>query len=358
MITARRAIPPSRRRAFTLVELLVAVSVLVLLIGILIPTVGLVVGNSRAAANQALLRTLADGAYAFNADFDYYPPLLTPDPDLLSRANAPDNTDSSRTATERAADLEDVRWHSVLTPMVYLLGLGVVAPEPADAVATAPWISDMSDPNYENRHDGAEGLGIRNPGPDRSWGGAVARENHRPTFAGRVYGPYIDPKIGESQVRPVRLEDFPYRAQLAPPLTQSEVDLMQTLIIVDRFDNPIRYYKNWPERDTTTAPTASGGRAATFVDAPMELIPHDELQTFAQADSEPDTLPAPEIAGRPCAFLSAGPNARWGERVREELPQTDLLIGRDIRMLNNTGANNEQQRVFDALRDNQVATPE
>src|SRR5690606_22594422 len=242
---SRRSIPA---RAFTLVELLVAVFVIVLLLGILIPASTLVLSRSREASNRALLQTLADGAYAFNQDFRYYPPLLAPDPSDPTRMYAPDHTveppvPGGRTAAERYDDLRDIRWHSVVTPAVYLLGVGSLAPTGGDQ----PWVNP-NDPNYENRHDGAEGLGIRNPGPDRSWGGAVSRDNHRPTFAARVYGPYVDPKIGETQVRPVRLTDFTYRSDLTPPLSQSHIDMMGLSVIVDRFDEPIRYYKDWPER--------------------------------------------------------------------------------------------------------------
>lgn len=342
-------------RAFTLVELLVVVSIIVILLGILIPASSLVLGGARASSNQALLRALSDGAYAFNQDFGYYPPVLAPDPDLPSEMHAADHTDSSRTAQERYDDLMDVRWHSVTTPAVYLLGIGSLAPEPSNSgLSPVPtWLTTDTDPNYANRHDGADGLGIRNPGPDRSWGGALARRNHKPTFSGRVYGPYIDPKIGETQVRTARLEDFTYRTSIAPPLSQSDIDMMQLSVIVDRFDAPIRYYKDWPERDRAESVTSAGDRLPTFVDSPIEILSAKSLEDYGAAPSANEPLIDAELIGKPCAFFSAGPDGRWGERRREEVPQDDLLVGRDFRSLTADDA----KTVLRAIEDNQRATP-
>ena len=342
-------------RAFTLVELLVAVTIIVILLGILIPASSLVLGGARTSSNQALLRTLADGAESFNQDFRYYPPRLTPDPDLRSEMYTPDHSDSARSAQVRYDDLMEIRWHSVTTPAVYLLGVGSLAPEQANSSLTPvpAWLSTDTDPNYANRHDGADGLGIRNPGPDRSWGGAVSRSNHKPTFSGRVYGPYIDPKIGETQVRTIRLEDFTYRTTIAPPLSQNTIDMMQFSVIVDRFDSPIRYYKDWPERQRTESVTSDSARLPTLVDAPLELLSADSLVEYSAASNSNEPLIDSGLIGKPFAFLSAGPDGRWGERRQESVPQDDLLIGSDYRGLSNEDA----KSVLRAIEDNQRATP-
>lgn len=360
MTRARHTIPAHARDGFSLIELLVVIGIIVILIGILIPASTLVLGGARESSNRALLRTLADGTEAFYNDHRYHPPLLAPDIEngMPSEMYAPDHVDSSRPAATRQAEMAATRWHSVISPAVYLLGVGEIAPDPGLVPTPPAWLSDELDPNYPNRNDGADGLGIRSPGPDRSWGGAVTRTRHKPTFAGRVYGPYIDAKIGETQVREARLEDFTARTVTSPPLTQDDVDRMGLLVIIDRYDSPIRYYKDWPERDRMITPDATNPTPKTAIDTPLELISHEALLEYRNPESEPTTFIDTDLFGRSAAFLSAGPDARWGERRREEIPQDRLLVGREIRTLFSDNSDTALRTLLDAHEDNQRVTAE
>jgi hypothetical protein len=133
---------------------------------------------------------------------------------------------------------------------------------------------------------------------------------------------------------------------------------MGMFVIIDRYDAPIRYYKDWPERDLDETPGASSDQPATLVDAPLELIAYASIRDYRDADDEPSRLADNELIGSPAAFLSAGADGRWGERAREEIPQDDLLVGSDIRGFDASATNETLRKLLRALEDNQRATVE
>jgi len=62
------------RRAFTLVELLIVISIMAILAGILIPTIAIVRGEAKKAATKALISLISNAAVSFENDHGYYPP--------------------------------------------------------------------------------------------------------------------------------------------------------------------------------------------------------------------------------------------------------------------------------------------
>jgi prepilin-type N-terminal cleavage/methylation domain-containing protein/prepilin-type processing-associated H-X9-DG protein len=64
---------PHRRRAFTLVELLVAIGIIAILVGILIPTIRIVVETSRSVKCLNNLRQMAIASNAYAATYGTYP---------------------------------------------------------------------------------------------------------------------------------------------------------------------------------------------------------------------------------------------------------------------------------------------
>ena len=366
MTTPRANTPAHARRAFTLVELLVVITIIVLLIGILVPTGLFVLSNARKSSNQQLLQTISDGVYAFNQDFRYIPPLLSPQPGSPTLAYSPDHllatnhTGATRSASARLTELSDRRWHSVTSLPVYLLGVGSLAPPAAQStIAPTPGFLQEGGANYDDRHDGAAGPGIRDPGPDRSWGGAANRGAHRPTFQGRVYGPYIDPNIALANVRSARLTDFPFRNRINPPLTEDNIEEMDMLVFIDRFDTPTRYYKDWPER-APGFPTPPGQSPETLREAPAELISYDTMLPLLGTPTDLDRrLIDRELIGKPFALLSAGPDGRWGELPARRTSRLPLLKGADIGQLGMTGSGGigDRPRILRAVKDNQRVTP-
>ncbi|MSR69139.1 MAG: prepilin-type N-terminal cleavage/methylation domain-containing protein [Phycisphaerales bacterium] len=88
----KTAIPPtslhSPHRAFTLVELLVAIAIILVLIGILLPALGKVSTKARVTSTQATMNEFAKACDTFQAQFGYYPGIV-PENMLAATVNSP-----------------------------------------------------------------------------------------------------------------------------------------------------------------------------------------------------------------------------------------------------------------------------
>ncbi len=316
------------RRAFTLIELLVTIAILALLIGLLVVAFSGALSAGKNSATESLMRNVMTGLQQFEQDFNSPPPLI--DGHKHSLDSIPD-------PTERAEELKLHRYSSAYSLSVYLLGIGDLAPNPDEyAVGEAP-----------DRHDGAEGPGIRHPGDDLSWGGARERDDHKATTTGRTYGPYIDIGDGTDVVRRARLSDFPFLLSPTVPMTsafptaipeffpyeyamvdgattafKAEGDLY---VIVDPWDNPIRYYKGWPTRaqigpDFQQSPNR----------IPVELRSYDSvlqhLTSPLSGSRGGDPLLDPDVLRAPYGLLSAGRDSMFGD---QDESNTDMVnVGR------------------------------
>ena len=76
------------RRAFTLVELLVAVAIILVLVGILLPALGKVSTKARVTATQSTMNEFAKACDTFQQQFGYYPGIV-PEQILAATTNSP-----------------------------------------------------------------------------------------------------------------------------------------------------------------------------------------------------------------------------------------------------------------------------
>ena len=312
MTTRHSATHPERRPGFTLMELLVVISIIALLIGLLGVAFSGALATSKKAATESLMRNIQTGLEQFHTDFGYYPPLIDGKKDTLeSRKKSPQTNDQFR------QELKDHRYYSPYSLTVYLLGVGQLAPYDQQA--------EMDNPA---RDDGVEGPGFRDPGPDHSWGGAIDRMDHRAPASGRVFGPYIDIGDGEGILRRVEARDFPWSLPLQTGATLDDFFANENtmddsgpsdpnrkgdlFVLTDRWDNPFRYYKGWPTREldnNTPKPSLDL--------VPAELRTHESLlQSLLQprpgaVRSDPQLDPA--LMRAPYALLSGGPDADFGD---------------------------------------------
>jgi prepilin-type N-terminal cleavage/methylation domain-containing protein len=68
-----RPVPPARRAAFTLVELLVVIAVIGILLGILIPALTNAIAIMSATKAEARVEAVAQGVHQFHAEWGYFP---------------------------------------------------------------------------------------------------------------------------------------------------------------------------------------------------------------------------------------------------------------------------------------------
>jgi len=328
-----------QRRGFTLVELLVVIVIIALLIGISAVATVRALKSAEVSATKFLMRSLSDGLEQFHTDFGYYPPLLRDD----FTKNMPE-----RSVLEVQPDAGDIqrsyRYFSMTSLPAYLVGVGRL--EPTELTAGL-------DPD---RHDGIAGPGIRDPGPDHSWGGALKREDNNPGKTGRVFGPYVD-LAGDGGMRPASVADFGSDTGDNPrfPGVDSDGDLDQSMpIIVDAWGKPIRYYRpGWLTRSPTSG-------ELTLDYAPLELVSVDAIEGGFKPELD---LP---LTNAPYFLLSSGPNRMFtavkpasggGDGVDLQfeplsLTETNTMLIQDI-----DGQPGALKKMIKSIRDNIRVTP-
>lgn len=326
---------PSRRRGFTLIELLVVFVIILILVGILIVALGGAISSARRSKTVAQLQSIGTAIDAFETDFRYVPPLVTPE--LVSPDTSPTRTGlvTPRTWAQSGgnpSDLndyyEDARYNSEYSLTVYLLGIGALNPDETDDDGIANSSTAL--------HDGVPGPGFKAPGDLRAWkvqppSGPL---RHEPQLTGRTYGPYLDIGTLEGLV---------------------EFDDDRGLYkILDVWGNPIRYYSGW-----TGIEIVNGNRRPTLREIPIELRSSQSVEAeLAGADLAQLLEFDDELRTAQYALLSAGEssddyfgtNPYTGEDNTFIAPFGDVVFDTDgtTELVNGYGAlNTAQQRSFD-----------
>lgn len=243
------------RTAFTIVELLVVVALVLILLSIIIVAVNGAMKSAQTTNTRALMNSMSQAMVQFKQDIGYLPPVLNEKRDLYWDNLDPNPTDNIRMPGYNGPDpagnenqyrdqMQD--WYSVTSLPEYLIGYG---PE---------------------EEDGRNGLGIRNPGNDGYWGatnetlGSNAGEfrgGRAPSTPGgsdgwltdqasaqyregRVYGPYLQLRderlLGAIDPNEEPDEDGRFRVFFPG---EEGYDASWPKVIVDYWGEPIRYYR-------------------------------------------------------------------------------------------------------------------
>lgn len=324
-----------RRHGFTVVEILVAVSIIVILASLTVVAVGTARGKAREARTTSLMQAMTAATVRFEQDHGYYPPLLDgrrgslrfPNPVL--RVNGPDAW------RQRMYDT-----YSVTSPAEYLLGYGT-------------WDEDgfgyNPDAEVPGNADDAEipTLGIRSPGQDGLWGAidldgngrididerrqslnsSVVQRRPENGYPAKVYGPYLDVRLDDviavtDGVRDANTGRYNVRFPGDPGYDET-----LPRVICDSWGNPIQYFR---------VPYAVGAPGTEFragdydgdgvIDPapalsdwvrlrPWELEVGEGIDGLEDDDGDPTTSNALQ-SGR-FAFFSGGPDGIYTPRSND-----------------------------------------
>ncbi|MFQ5591513.1 MAG: type II secretion system protein [Phycisphaerae bacterium] len=211
-----------RTRAFTLVELLVVISIIALLVAVLLPAVSSVRNQAKTVQVRAQLTTLGQGLEAYRTE------------DVFGGAYPPSASDKGSDADERlliADPLGEDPSQEVMISGAHLLLFAMLG---ADLLGPPGFIdfnhnrkwSDDTHAGNDGRYDGAYKL-------DND-----TREEVRPRYGN---GGYVSDNMREKHVRALgELEDTGVITQWTAPNTP---ETRRLPLFVDPWDRPILYYR-------------------------------------------------------------------------------------------------------------------
>ncbi len=338
-----RTVSRTLRAGFTLVELLVTISIIVVLVSLITVAYSKIIGSAKSAANTSVVNAIGQGVESFRNDFASKPPPLITSPPNGSGPGGLGNASAGSfsvpqmldDATDRALVIRDARYYSEWTLATYLLGNSDLN---GDGVVT------YSSPGNEqaNLDDGHDGPGFRDPGPLLAWKRRESRGGdwvHEPAQTGRIYGPYLEPGFDEF-IETVDLNGAPMQR------------------FTDSYGNPIRYYRGY-----LTINPSKGTKDSLYM--PSELFTPaaaEQLMREPGINGSGDEVAVQkfhaqnrEVMTAEYTILAANDDpARWitgdGEQIR---PYGDATIGkdqerRDIRLLTVAG-------IFGPFRTNDIS---
>ncbi len=177
------------RRAFSLVELLITVGLVIVVASLVIYVSSAARRSAQEANTQALMNSISQALTQFKQDTGYYPPILDNDRNLMPAfPNSGFDPFMSPSVDSDSYGDDRQQWYSETSLAEYLLGYG-----------------GYDQDGYGKRDGENPPLGLRDPGPDGVWGadrygtGALVDRTEsnssnlyrQQELSGRVLGPYL-----------------------------------------------------------------------------------------------------------------------------------------------------------------------
>lgn len=350
------------RRAFTILELLTVVAIIVTLVGLLVVALSSASRAAQAASTRNLMGSISRALTQFHTDTSYYPPVLG-----ISTGGAPAGTLGylrdlvlpqvlpTPPTVVQVAQLQV--YYSMTSFVEYLIGPGSRS-EDGFGAAGLPTLPDPASAGAKEIPTG----GIRAPGKDGVWGayaspknpfgarGTLAQRN-LPTGAfanypiqttgaalaptaerknilnveGRVLGPYLEVKDGSLMGAIVGVDSN--GAPIVARAGDNNWSPTAPKVILDYYGDPIRYYRRGYGNAN---PRMVGGKILgggsdigmgwdlgdIFVLRPWIFEAGTGIDGFA--DGNGDTSTSKALVGAEFALFSAGPDRRADYTVRRD----------------------------------------
>lgn len=370
---------PRASRAFTIIEMLVVIGIVVVLVSLLLVAVNAAARTGQAANTQALMGSIKQALARFRSDVGYLPPVLGVGPEEPSDPTDTGNHDLRRLYDPRGLDmdwgtLDDILpeqddgnpntsyvanvqdWFSETTLAEYLIGYGH---HYQDGYGFVPGADSLHDWDVERPP-----AGIRNPWSDGVWGasrangllsermGNVAGMTTGSEGApynydqGQVFGPYLELKDERLLASTDGTRDSQGRLNLYFP-GDGGFNPDSPLVLVDYWGNPIRYYRRLyppgsiqssyrPSRSSIGVPTLSD----VILLRPFDLDPGEAIdrvhptlpgQFLTDASQRGDSSTTMALQSAEFALFSPGPDRSFNPDLRIDDPNdTGNTRGTDL----------------------------
>ena len=349
------------RRAFTIVELLVVVGIIVVLVGLLVVAVSSASKAAQAASTRSMMGALSRALTQFKSDIGYFPPVLGfPTTgasqtgsvgylrDLIIPPYFPPPQPPSVPPPLTVPQVAQVQQYYSMTSMVeYLIGPGGKNEDGYGAVGTlAQW---PTDPIRIAALKESPAAGIRSPLKDGVWGaysnpnagtqslgnflrrnlpqGIAANTSTLANVSGRVLGPYLELKDG-SLLGAIVGTDSVTGQPIVARAGDNNWNPTAPKVLLDYYGQPIRFYrKGYANGD----PKRVGGKEVggglgtgvgwdlsdIFVLRPQSFLPNTEIDGLA--DGNGDTTTSRSLQMADFALFSSGPDQRADFTVRRDV---------------------------------------
>ena len=334
------------RKAFTLIELLITISLIVVLVSVMTAALSAARTSAQIAETQSRLTALKQATVRFKNDIGYYPAVLDENRHLAVFPAFPSPTTGSPQQMYRYQAQD---WYSITSPAEFLIGYGNQGDDGYGRMpgSTSTDASFTEMPRYGIRHPGIDGVWFGTADADgqppfESYG---LRSQRRPSARGKLFGPYIEME-NEQMFGRIAYDQTTGDVLTDPVTLQTKVfypgdpgyNNTNPLVIVDTWGTPIRYYRAlypnptnpalplsgiarvFPPSNTITRPSLSD----YFVLRPFAFEVSKAIDTtlpdFMNGvnDATGDTSTSMELQTGQFAYFSAGPDKRLNNHIRSD----------------------------------------